>query len=97
MVIKIECNILDEGVCALYSVRITFSDLYSKVLPIKPTRLLAYFTKSEQFLSGLSLLVIVIPKSFSWLTLESSEPLIVYLEKVNVCSLAMDLTHEARE
>ena len=72
MVAKIECNILDEGILsALYSVRLTFSDLYSKVLSMKPTSLFSFFTTSEQCLSGL--------RCFSWLTLESSEPFIVYL------------------
>ena len=45
---------------------------------MKPTSLLSFLTTSEQRLSGLRSLLIVTPKSFSWLTLESSEPFIIY-------------------
>ena len=50
---------------ALYSVKIIFSDLYSKVLPKRPGRPVC----SEQCLSGLRSLLIVTPKSSSRLTL----------------------------
>ncbi len=60
----------------LYSERTTFSDLKSKILPMKPTNSLEVLTTLEQCLPGLRSLLIVTPKSFSMSTFGISVPFV---------------------
>ena len=48
----------------LNNVRITLTDLYWKVLPMKPTSLLAFLTMPQQCSVAFRSLLIVIHKSF---------------------------------
>ena len=77
MVTWTECNSLDEDI-QVHQIKDNFFRFLVKILPMKPVSLLIVLKTFEQCLLGLGSLLIVTRRSFSWLTLESSEPFIVY-------------------